>query len=53
MERSVVVSPPATEGASVRDSVRVCVYFISPPAAGEITSTLYSATAIRQGENAM
>lgn len=44
-ERSVFFSPP-TEGASVC----VCVYFIRPPAAGEITATLYSVTAIRQGE---
>lgn len=31
-----------------RVCVGVYVYFISPPAAGEITSTLYSVTAIRQ-----
>lgn len=36
-----------TEDACVCDGVRVCVYFISAPAAGEITSTLYSVTAIR------
>lgn len=41
---------PPTEDACVCDGVRVCVYFISAPAAGEITSTLYSVTAIRRGK---
>lgn len=41
------VSPP-TEGVCVCVIVYVGVYFISSPAADEITSMLYSVAAIRQ-----